>query len=141
MCGTGPPWAFGREDLAINSTVSRSARSTVLEHLRALRETLARARDTLMHFKDDRIDRDALEPAARRVDDLMNMFASSSTDPELVALWSSEIQGAMDKVPNPKAADALLQARSEIAAILGVIEAEKTAPRTGSDSHSLRPFG
>jgi hypothetical protein len=94
-----------------------------------------------MHFKDDRIDRDALEPAARRVDDLMNMFASSSTDPELVALWSSEIQGAMDKVPNPKAAEALLQARSEIAAILGVIEAEKIAPRAGIDSHSLRPFG
>jgi hypothetical protein len=136
-----PALGFGREDLAINSTVSRSARSTVLEHLRALRGTIARARDTLMHFKDDRVDRDALEPAARRVDDLMNMFASSATDPELVALWSSEIQAAMDKVPNPKAADALLQARSEIAAILGVIEAEKTVPRAGIDPNPLRPFG
>ena len=56
-----------------------------------------------MHFKDDRVDRDTLEPAARRVDELMNMFASSSNDPERVALWSSEIQGAIDKVPNPKA--------------------------------------
>jgi hypothetical protein len=78
-----------------------------------------------MHFKDDRVDRDTLEPAARRVDELMNMFASDSTDPVLVALWSSEIQGAIDKVPNPKAADALREARSGIAAILCVIEAEK----------------
>jgi hypothetical protein len=53
------------------------------------------------------------------------MFATDSTDPALVALWSSEIQGAIDKVPNPKAADALLEARAEIAAILGVIETGK----------------
>ena len=111
--------------MAVNSAVSRSTRSTVLEHLRTLRLSLARARDTLVHFKDDRVDRDKLEPAARRVDDLMNMFASNSTDPVLVTLWSSEIQGAIDKVPNPKAADALREARLEIAAILGVIEAEK----------------
>jgi len=94
-----------------------------------------------MHFKDDRVDRDALEPAARRVDELMNMFAGNSTDPALVALWSSEIQGSIDKVPNPKAADALLEARSEIAAILGLIEAEKNAPHAGIGSNPLRPFG
>jgi hypothetical protein len=95
-----------------------------------------------MHFKDDRVDRDTLEPAARRVDELMNMFASSSSDPARVALWSSEIQSAIDKVPNPKAADALLEARAEIAAILGVIEAEEKASRAGIDSSNrLRPFG
>jgi hypothetical protein len=128
--------------LAVNSTVSRSARSTVLEHLRTLRGSLARARDTLMHFKDDRADRDTLEPAARRVDELMNMFAGSSNDPERVALWSSEIQATIDKVPNPKAAAALLEARAEIAAILGVIEAEVKASHAGNDSSSpLRPFG
>jgi hypothetical protein len=127
--------------MTVNSSLSRAEYSKVLAHLRSLRASIAQARDALMHFSYDRLDRDKLEPAARRVDDLMNMFASSSTDPELVALWSSEIQGAMDKVPNPKAADALLQARSEIAAILGVIEAEKTAPRTGIDSNPLRPFG
>jgi hypothetical protein len=94
-----------------------------------------------MHYKDDRVDRDALEPAARRIDELMNMFASNSTDPLLVALWSSEIQSAIDKVPNPKAADALQEARSEIAAILGVIEAEEKTSRAGTDSSSLsRPF-
>src|SRR3977135_1995919 len=65
--------ASGREDsLAVNRAVSLSARSTVLEHLRTLRGSLARARDTLMHFKDDRADRDTLEPAARRGDQLMN---------------------------------------------------------------------
>jgi hypothetical protein len=95
-----------------------------------------------MHFKDDRVDRDALEPAARRTDELMNMFASNSTDPVLVTLWSSEIQSAIDKVPNPKAADALQEARSEIAAILGVIEAEgKTSPTGVGSSSPLRPFG
>jgi hypothetical protein len=122
--------ALGREgELAVNTTVSHATRSTVLEHLRTLRGSLARARDTLMHFKDDRVDRDTLEPAARRVDELMNMYASRSTDPALVMLWSSEIQGAIDKVPNPKAADALQEARSEMEAILGVIVAEKSAPR------------
>jgi hypothetical protein len=115
--------------MAVNRTVSRSARSTVLEHLRTLRGSLARARDTLMHFKDDRVDRDTLEPAARRVDELMNMFASNSNDPERVALWSSEIQTAIDKVPNPKSAEALLEARAEIAAIRGVIEAEDKGSR------------
>ena len=95
-----------------------------------------------MHFKDDRVDRDALEPAARRVDELMNMFAGNSTDPALVALWSSEIQATIDKVPNPKVADALLAARSEIAAILGVIEAEEKISRAGVNSpRPLRPFG
>ena len=82
-----------------------------------------------MHFKDDRVDRDALEPAARRVDGLMDMFASNSSDPVLVALWSDEIRSAFDKVPNPKSAKALIEARTELAAILGVIEAaEKVSP-------------
>jgi len=57
-----------------------------------------------MHFKDDRVDRDTLEPAARRIDELMNMFASNSTDPVVVALWSAEIQSTLDKVSNPKVA-------------------------------------
>jgi hypothetical protein len=76
-----------------------------------------------MHFKGDRVDRDTLEPAARRVDGLMDMFAGNSSDPALVALWSREIRSAIDSVPNPKSADALLEASGELAAILGVIEA------------------
>jgi hypothetical protein len=95
-----------------------------------------------MHFKDDRVDRDALEPAARRVDELMNMFASTSNDPARVAVLSSEIQTSIDKVANPKVAAALSEARAEIAAILSAIEAEVTAPHGGIDSTSpLRPFG
>jgi hypothetical protein len=82
-----------------------------------------------MHFQGDRVDRDALEPAARLVDRLMEMFAGRSSDPALVALWSREIRSAIDKVPNPKSADALLEASAELAAILGVIEAaEKVTP-------------
>jgi hypothetical protein len=128
--------------VGINRAVSRSTRSTVLEHLRTLRGSLSRARDTLMHFKDDRVDRDTLEPAARRVDELMNMFASNSNDPERVALWSSEIQTAIDKVPNPKAAAALSEARTELAAILDVIEAEVKTSHAGIDSSNpLRPSG
>jgi hypothetical protein len=128
--------------VAVNRAVSRTTRSTVLEHLRTLRGSLARARDTLMHFKDDRVDRDALEPAARRVDELMNMFASTSNDPARVAVLSSEIQTSIDQVPNPKVAAALSEARAEIAAILSAIEAEVKAHHAGIDSTSqLRPFG
>jgi glutathione S-transferase len=127
--------------VAVNKAVSRSARSTVLEHLRTLRGSIARARDLLMHFKDDRTDRDTLEPAARRIDELMNMFASSVTDPAQVALWFAEIQGALDKVPNPKAADALQEARHEIAAILAVIDTDEKTSRADPDSSSsLRLF-
>jgi hypothetical protein len=127
--------------MAVNSAVSRSSRSAVLEHLRVLRGSLARARDSLMHFKNDRVDRDTLEPAARGADELMNLFASNSNDPAGVALWFTEIQSSIGKVPNPKAADALLEARAEIAAILSVIEADEKASRSGSDSPgSLRPF-
>jgi hypothetical protein len=86
----------------------------------------------LMHFKADRVDRDTLEPAARRVDGLMDMFATNSSDPSLVALWSGEIRSAIDKVLNPKSADALLEASAELAAILGVIEsAEKVSGAVG----------
>ena len=94
-----------------------------------LRASLARARNTLMHFQGDRLDRDTLEPAARRVDGLMDMFAGNSSDPALVALWSHEIRSAIDRVPNPKSADALLEASAELTAILGVIEAGEKLSR------------
>jgi hypothetical protein len=121
-------WA-GEDQVPVNTAVSRSTRSTVLERLRILRASLARARDTLMHFKGDRVDRDTLEPAARRVDGLMDMFASNSSDPLLVDLWSREIGAAIDKVSNPKSAEALLEASAELAAILGMIEAAEKVAR------------
>jgi hypothetical protein len=82
-----------------------------------------------MHFKDDRADRDTLEPAARRIDGLMEMFASNSSDPLLVDLWSREIRGAIDKVSNPKSVEALREASGELAAILGIIEAGEKVSR------------
>jgi hypothetical protein len=98
-----------------------------------LRGSIARARDMLMHFKDDRVDRDALEPAARRVDELMNMFATNANDPALIAQWSSEIQAAIAKVPNPKSVDALHEATNELAAILDVIDAEEKRAQLETD--------
>ena len=86
-----------------------------------------------MHFRDDRVDRDTLEPAARRVDELMNMFATNLNDPALIALWSAEIQTAIAKVPNPKSADALHDASTELAAILDVIEADEQRSQLETD--------
>ena len=71
-----------------------------------------------MHFKDDRVDRDRLEPAARRVDDLINMFAGTQRDAIQGSLWVTEIQSGIEEVTNPKAADALNSARLEAAALL-----------------------
>jgi hypothetical protein len=101
--------------------LSQSERSTILAHLRLLRGTLAQARDALMHFKSDRVDRDLLEPAARRVDDLMNKFAGDFRDPRQGAAWVTEILGGIERVTNPKAAAALTEARVEISALLEVM--------------------
>lgn len=95
----------------------RSSNSNILAHLRTLRATLSRARDDLMHFKADRIDRDTLEPAARRVDDLMNLFASAKFDPDLAIAWVGQILAVVERVTNAKVAAALDTARNEIAAL------------------------
>jgi hypothetical protein len=102
----------------VDSSSARSVRSKILADLRSLRESLAHARDSLMHFKDDRVDRDRLEPAARRVDDLINMFAGTQRDVIQGSLWVTEIQSGIEEVTNPKAADALNAARIEAAALL-----------------------
>jgi hypothetical protein len=102
----------------VDSSSARSVRSKILADLRSLRESLAHARDSLMHFKDDRIDRDRLEPAARRVDDLINMFAGTQRDVVQGSIWVTEIQDGIEGVTNPKAAEALNAARLEAAALL-----------------------
>ena len=104
--------------MAVHSSLSRSASGVILAHLRTLRANLAKARDALVHFKGDRVDRDKLEPAARRVDELMNLFASGSRDPEQGSLFVTEIQGGVEKVTNPKSADALRDAQVDIVALL-----------------------
>jgi hypothetical protein len=98
-----------------------------MAHLRTLRANLAQARDALMHYKSDRLDRDKLEPAARRVDDLMNMFASNLRNLDQGALWIAEIQRGVDQVTNPKAAESLGEARIELAALLEAMESESAA--------------
>jgi plasmid stabilization system protein ParE len=110
--------------MPINAVLTPSERSSVLAHLRSLRNSLAQARDALMHFKTDRVDRDMLEPAARRVDDLMNKFAGDFRDPRQGAVWVTEILGGVERVTNPKAAIALNEARVDINALLTVMGSE-----------------
>jgi hypothetical protein len=103
--------------MAINSSVSRANQRT-LAHLRTLRLNLDQARSALMHYKDDRIDRDKLEPAARRVDDLMNLFVTGAQDSAQSLAWMTEIRAGIDTVANPKSAAALQAAGVEIDALL-----------------------
>ena len=106
--------------MAVNNSASRANQRT-LAHLRTLRLNLDQARSALMHYKDDRIDRDKLEPAARRVDDLMNQVAGSAPDPVQSLAWLSEIRVGIDGVVNPKSAAALQAAGAEIDALLALM--------------------
>jgi hypothetical protein len=108
----------------VNTALSRSALTKILARLRALRANITQARHTLIHFKEDRIDRDKLEPAARRVDDLINMFASNARDPVQGSLWVTEIQRHVEEVTNAKSAAVLREARAEITALLEVMQGE-----------------
>jgi len=99
------------------NTVPRSNQQ-LLAHLRTLRQNIDLARAALMHYKDDRVDRDKLEPAARRVDALMNMFAASAPDRVQALAWMSEIKASVEEMTNPKAATALRAAGVEIEALL-----------------------
>src|SRR3954470_1356630 len=106
--------------MAINNSVSRTNQK-MLAHLRTLRLNLDQARNALMHYKDDRVDRDTLEPAARRVDDLMNLFATGAQEPAQSLAWMNEIRAVIDRVVNPKSTVALQAAGVEIAALLVLI--------------------
>ena len=116
--------------MAVNTNVSRSAHQKILAHLRTLRVSLDQARSALMHYKDDRVDRDKLEPAARRVDDLMNMFATGLGDTTQGVEWMNGIQSGVEQVANPKSAAALRDAGVEIAALIAVMKVigNKDAP-------------
>jgi hypothetical protein len=103
------------------SNLARSEHAKVRDHLHALRTNLTRARDSLLHFKQDRFDRDRLEPAARRVDDLMNMFAGDMRDFTEGAVWVAEIESAVAGVTNPKVTDALRAAHIELTALLNIL--------------------
>jgi hypothetical protein len=117
--------------MTVPGSVSRANQKT-LAHLRALRLTLDQARSALMHFKGDRIDRDKLEPAARRVDDLMNLFATGAQNPAQSLTWMSEIRAGVDGVTNPKSVAALQAAGAEIDALLALMTpAGQTSPPVG----------
>ena len=116
--------------MAVDPPFSRAQHSQIRAHLRTLRISLVQARDALMHFKDDRVDRDKLEPAARRVDDLMNLFSGEVRDAAQGPLWVAEIQRGVEQVKNPKAAEALRVAQADISALRDVMgtEAKGAAP-------------
>lgn len=82
-----------------------------------------------MHYKDDRVDRDKLEPAARRVDDLMLMFAGTGADVVKGTIWITEIQNGIDRVVNPKAAAALHAARIDTDSLLEAMVLESGGDR------------
>ncbi len=115
--------------MSINSGLSQSARSDVLAHLRSLRGSIAQAREALMHYKVDRLDRDKLEPAARRVDDLMNMFAGDTRDLLQGSAWVAEVLGGVQQITNPKAAAALSEAKVGISRLIELMEASRPAVR------------
>jgi hypothetical protein len=129
ILGEHPPGGTG--SMALNTSLPRSAHSKILARLRTLRANITQARHTLIHFKEDRVDRDKLEPAARRVDDLINMFASNARDPVQGSLWITEIQTQIKEVTNSKAAGALREAQAEITALLDVMQTGEKGPSGG----------
>jgi hypothetical protein len=117
--------------------LSRAASAAVLQQLRTLRESIAQARSALMHYHNDRLDRDKLEPAARRVDTLMDLFTSGHRDPARGALLVTEIQSGVDQVTNPKSADALRDAGVDIRTLLVAMSADATDPCSKSDGRAI----
>jgi hypothetical protein len=111
--------------VTVDGSLTRAEHAKVRAHLQTLRTSLVQARDALMHFKDDRIDRDKLEPAARRADDLMNMFAGDMRDLTQGPVWVAEIKSGVEQVTNPKAAAALRDAQVDITALLDMMSPAK----------------
>ena len=120
--------------MTVGETLTRAQQATVRAHLQTLRRSLAQARDVLMHFKDDRLDRDKLEPAARRADDLMDMFAGDMRDSTQGPVWIAEIQSGIEQVTNPKAAAALRDAQVDITALLDMIGPARQLSAAGAVS-------
>lgn len=127
----------GRICMTTSANLSRAASSEVLSRLRTLRASIAQARDALMHFHHDRLDRDKLEPAARQVDKLMDMFTSELRDPARASRLVTEIQSGVDQVTNPKSAEALRGACVDITTLLDVMRADRTDQCSNSDSPAV----
>ena len=125
--------------MANNSSLPRATFGEILAHLHSLRASLTKARDALVHFKADRIDRDKLEPAARRVDDLMNLFAHGSRNAEQGLRFITEVESGIRQVTNSKSADALRDAHVDIAALIGLITPALPRPPDRPDRESSTP--
>jgi hypothetical protein len=115
----------------MNTRSAHSAHTKILPRLRSLRANITQARHTLIHSKEDRIDRDKLAPVARRVDDLITLFASNARDPVQGSLWIAEIQRQIEAVTNAKAAGALREAQAVITSLLEVMQAEGNGAHGG----------
>ena len=76
--------------MTVNTSLTRLEHAKARAHLGALRTSLTQARDALMHFNGDRLNRDKLEPAARRVDNLMNLFAGELRDSAQGPVWIAD---------------------------------------------------
>jgi hypothetical protein len=124
--------------MAVDTSLTRAEHLKIRAHLRTLRTSLTQARDALMHFKDDRVDRDKLEPAARRVDDLMDMFVGNMRDSAQGSRWLAEIQRGVEQVTNLKAAEALDEARADITALLEVMRPSKESAAGSVSRHPAR---
>ena len=74
--------------MTVNTSLTRLEHAKARAHLGALRTSLTQARDALMHFNGDRLNRDKLE--ARRVDDLMNLFAGELRDSAQGPVWIAD---------------------------------------------------
>jgi hypothetical protein len=74
--------------MTVNTSLTRLEHAKARTHLGALRTSLTQARDALMHFNADRLNRDKLE--ARRVDDLMNLFAGELRDSAQGPVWIAD---------------------------------------------------
>ena len=129
--------------MTLIASLTRAELARVRAHLQSLRGNLVQARDALMHFKDDRLDRDKLEPAARRADDLVNMFSGDVRDSTQGPLWVAEIQSGVEQVTNPKSAAALRDARVDIAALLDMMPrgANRSAAAAVPTSAAGQPVG
>ena len=118
-----------KKAMAMLPSDSRSVRSEILDHLRTLRIDFRQARDALLHFKTDRSDRDKLEPAARRIDQLMEIFSNNEDGPDQGAAWVSEIQHAVDQMTNPKSAYALRDTVGHLASLRDAMRLHADAKR------------
>jgi Tfp pilus assembly protein PilF len=76
----------------------------------ALAETQTQLHERLMEMTTT--ESPPLEPAARRVDDLMNMFAGDTRESAQGPVWIAEIRDSIAQVTNPKVAGALHDARA-----------------------------